>query len=192
MNYFKRLPLFPALVMCILSVSILHQPLQADNDEPLSAVKTMIGLIRYNRDDRALEYIDLDGMTRYLLGNSYDQASAEQKQRFTELLGEYISLSAFPKAREYFNDVDLSYDAPGEVDDRVHIRSAILYSGNEQLTFTWVMADTDDGYRVIDFLDAEGNSQMQTNKEKAVQPLLQQKGIPGVIAALETAVNRLK
>src|SRR5512135_1147792 len=81
---------------------------------PLNSIKKMVGYIRFSEKkpeyaDRALQFVDMDGITHYLLGSYYSKATAEQRDQFRSLLQQYIKLRAFPQALHYFQKVDISY-----------------------------------------------------------------------------------
>ncbi len=163
---------------------------EGDGKAALAAVKKMVGFIRYEKNDLALKQVGLVPVSEYLMGSYYSKATAEQRSRFQELLGEYVELRAFPLALKYFKDIDLSYDEPVVKGDAVHVRSSLLYSGSEQLVFTWVLAEHDGKYVVTDFLDASNKSSMKTNRDKQIQPVLKQKGVAGLIKQMEQVVEK--
>jgi hypothetical protein len=63
-------------------------------------------------------------------------------------------------------------DARGELESHVHCRIAV-----HRLTVENV---------------PQGAATMQTNKDRQVQPTLKAKGIPGLLATMEGAVNQVK
>jgi ABC-type transporter MlaC component len=76
--------------------------------------------------------------------------------------------------------------------DKARVQSSVVYAGSERLTFSWVLTRVGDNYVITDFLDEKGTSTMQTNKDRQVQPTLKAKGIPGLLATMEGAVNQVK
>lgn len=157
-----------------------------DADHPaLSVVKRLVGQIRYNRDERALEAIGLEPISRYLLGAAYAGASAEDRARFQALLGDYIRLNAFPTARQYFKDIDINYEAPVESGDITRIRSSIVYAGADRVSFTWVLTRVNGRYVITDFLDSRGQSSMASSRDRQVQPLLRSGGMPALLAKMQ-------
>ena len=180
-------------VVGILGATLLT-PVQAapDVDDALSSVKKMVGLIRYGKNDLALKSIGLPQATAYLMGSYHGQATLDQLGQIEGLLGEYLKVSAFPLARKYFEDIDLSYDKPVVKGDAVHIRASLLYGGSEQIKFTWVVVESDGEYVVTDFLDDRNQSSLKASRDKQIQKVLQRKGIPGLIKAMETAVEKAR
>jgi ABC-type transporter MlaC component len=164
-----------------------------DADHPaLTVVKRLVGQIRYNRDERALEAIGLEPISRYLLGASYASASAEERTRFQGLLGDYIRLNAFPTARSYFKDIDISYEAPVESADTTRIRSSIVYAGAERVSFTWVLTRVNGRYVITDFLDGRGQSSMASSRDRQVQPLLRSGGMSALLAKMQELKTQLE
>jgi ABC-type transporter MlaC component len=179
-------------ILLLVSVASLTAETAADGKAALATVKKLVGFIRYEKNDLALRQVGLEPVSQYLLGGYYEQASAEQKARFQSLLGEYIELRAFPLALKYFKDIDLSYDEPAVQGDSVRIRSSLLYGGSEQVVFTWVLAEHAGQYVITDFLDQRGVSSMQVNRDKQIQPVLKQKGVPGLLQQMEQVVAQAR
>lgn len=164
-----------------------------DADHPaLTVVKRLVGQIRYNRDDRALESIGLEPISRYLLGASYAGASAEERARFQALLGDYIRLNAFPTARSYFKDIDINYEAPVESGDTARIRSSIVYAGADRASFTWVLTRVNGRYVITDFLDSRGQSSMASSRDRQIQPLLRSGGMSALLAKMQELKAQLE
>ncbi len=184
----------------LIALAVFHGlvPLQASpSSEALKSVKRMVSYIRYSEtkpvySDRALDLIDFDAISRYLLDSSYESASVQQKQRFKELLREYIRLNAFPRAVQYFKDIDLTYDAPVQKNDSVHIHSSLLYGASERIHFTWVLEKQKKGFRIVDVLNENHVSSMQLNRDKQVQPLLKKRGLDGLLDQFEKIVESLR
>ncbi len=164
-----------------------------DADHPsVSAVRRLVGFIRYERDDRALQLIATDDLARQLLGPDYERATPAQRTQFVSLLGDYIRLNAFPTARRYFADIDISYGAPVIQGAKVRIPSSIVYAGSERLQFSWVLEQKNGQYQVVDFLNGQGVSSMQSSRDRQVRPLLRQGGIEAVNKKLGELVEELR
>lgn len=167
-------------------------PVAADGTAALTSVKKLVGFIRYEKNDKALEQVGLDAISEFLMGSYYTKATPEQKSRVSDLMGEYIELQAFPLALKYFKDIDLAYDEPKEQGKDVHIRSTLLYAGSERVVFTWVLTEVGGEWVVTDFLDERGVSSMKASRDKQIQPVLKKSGVDGLIAQLEKVVAKLR
>lgn len=186
----KRILMIFAIVGLILSS--VPVAAEADGKAALSTVKKLVGFIRYEKNDLALKQVGLVPVSRFLMGDYYDQATPDQRARFQALLGEYVELRAFPLALKYFKDIDLSYDEPVVKGEQVLVRSSLLYAGSEQVVFTWVLEEYEGQYTIVDFLDNGGKSSMTTNRDKQIQPVLKQKGVAGMIAQMEQVVAKAR
>lgn len=199
--------LFQAGLALLLSAAALASTACSSSGEPLPggaagggesghpsliAVKRLVGFIRYERDDRALELIGREAITDYLLGASASSASAAQKTQFQELLGEYLKLKAFPTARGYFEDIDLAYAEPVVDGKTARIRSSIVYAGSERLSFTWVLTEIKGNWLVTDFLNDRGQSTMQSSRDQQIQPILRREGMDGLLKRFESIVADLR
>ncbi|HNJ32846.1 MAG TPA: ABC transporter substrate-binding protein [Leptospiraceae bacterium] len=169
----------------------------------IAPIKKLIGSVRYSEkastpaekktlEDRALEYIGSAQMADFLLGDFSAKATPEQKEKFASQIREYTRYKAFPLVNKYFKDIDLTYEPPVINGDKARVQSSVVYAGSERLTFSWVLTRVGDNYVITDFLDEKGTSTMQTNKDRQVQPTLKAKGIPGLLATMEGAVNQVK
>lgn len=185
--------LLSAGVMPLFSPPAAESPAgEEDGRKSVLTIRKMLASIRLKKYDRALGYIGLQEMTRYLLDRNYEKLTSEQSAKFQKLLGEYIRLRAFPLAIKYIGNLDVSYDKPQAKEGNIHVRSSVIYRGSERLIFTWVLTKRGDDYVITDFISVTGESSMEKNRDKQVLPIYRKRGATGLIKTLERAVNKLK
>ena len=157
----------------------------------LATLKRLIASVRLTKNRKALSYIVLGEMSRYLLGKYHKKFTPGQKTRFQSLLGEYIELRSFPKVLQYIKSIGLSYGKPKFKNGRVYVKSSLVYANAERAQFTWVLAKVGEKYLITDLIFA-GKSSMKTQRDRAIQPLYKRKGARGLIRALEKSVKKLR
>lgn len=182
------------MIIAVAALVLGSGPIAAETDTKaaLSAVKKLVGFIRFEKNDLALKQVGLVPISRFLMGSYYDRATPEQQTRFQTLLGEYVELRAFPLALKYFKDIDLSYEEPVIKGRQVLIRSSLLYAGSEQVMFTWVLEQHDGQYTIVDILDNGGKSSILTNRDKQIQPVLKKNGVAGLLTQMEKVVAKAR
>lgn len=163
-----------------------------EGEKAIATVRKLIASVRLKANEKALGFVGLEQMCGYLLDKDYDKLTPEQKQKFQKLLGEYIELRAFPLAIQYIGKVDLSYDKPVFKENKVHVKSSVVYRGSERLVFTWVLTKVGENYLITDFLTIKGNSSLETSRDKQVQPVYKKQGAEGLLKTLEAAVKKLR
>ncbi len=185
--------LAPVLLLAMLPFS--GAPVAAAELEGKPAIRTVKRLlvsIRLKKDDKALTYVNLDAMGKYLLGKYHGKFKPGQKQRFEKSLGEYMQLRAFPWARKNIGRVGLSYDKPEIKGNRVHVRSSLVYAGAERITFTWVIGKFDGRYMVTDVLNIKGESSLKASRDRQIIPVYRKRGAEGLLRTMERVVKKLR
>ena len=164
---------------------------EAAGKQATATVRKMLAAVRLKKYDYALKFVGVEEMTRFLMDRHFDKLSQAERTRFRALLGSYIKKRGFPLATRYIGSVGLSYDRPLFKDGRVHIKSSIVYSGAERLVFTWILQKAGSEYRVVDFLNADGESSLSKSRDTQILPVYQKLGARGMLDKLEGAVSRL-
>lgn len=163
-----------------------------EGEKATAVVRKMLAAVRLQKFDHALRYVGLAEMARYLLDKHHKDFAEAQLQRFQRLLGEYIKKRGFPLANKYIGRVGLSYDKAVMKDERIHVRSSIVYSGSERLVFTWILKKGESEYQVVDFLDVDGNSSLKKSRDEQILPTYRKRGAKGLLDTLERTVKSLK
>lgn len=165
---------------------------EVEGKQATAIVRRMLAAVRLEKFDHALKYVGVEDMARFLMDRHYAELTEPQRGRLAELLGQYIKKRGFPMANRYIGRVGLSYDRPAFVKGRVHIKSSIVYSGAERLVFTWILQKSGKEYRVVDFLDATGNSSLTKSRDTQILPVYRKRGAAGVLDSLDRVVKSLK
>lgn len=149
--------------------------------------KKVIALI----ETKVLPHFSFDAMTSSAVGRSWNKASAEQKARLTEefktlLVRTYSSaLSAYSNQKFDFRPLRAK---PTDTDVTVNVR--ILQSGTEPVTIDYDMEKRPTGWKVWDV--RIGGISLVSNYRTEFDNLVREKGIDGLIKALQAKNNSLE
>jgi len=149
--------------------------------------KKVIALV----ETKVLPHFNFDAMTSSAVGRSWNKASAEQKARLTEefktlLVRTYSSaLSAYSNQKFDFRPLRAK---PADTDVTVNVR--ILQSGTEPVTIDYDMEKRPTGWKVWDV--RIGGISLVSNYRTEFDNLVREKGIDGLIKALQAKNNSLE
>ncbi|PNV75252.1 toluene tolerance protein Ttg2D [Leptospira inadai serovar Lyme] len=155
-------------------------------ESSLSAVKKLVGFIRYKKNDKALALIHVGRFSESLIGAS--KFSSAERKEFEDAIAEYIVNKAFPIAVKYFDKIDITYEKPILKDKRIRIGSSILYKGSDQVSFAWILSEIDGNWYITDF-ETEGKLATDINRTKNIEPSLKKNGVKGTIALVQKAAK---
>ncbi|PJZ47952.1 ABC transporter substrate-binding protein [Leptospira saintgironsiae] len=191
--------LYQILLFCLLSSGFLFaQDSQTTNEtqttspevsaeeQTLSAVKKLIGFIRYKKNDKAIALIHVGKFSEKLIGDH--KISAAERKEFEEAISEYIVNKAFPIALKYFDKIDITYDKPAVNGKQARIGSSILYKGSDQIKFAWILSESEGAWYISDF-ETEGKLATEINRTKNIEPSIKKNGIKGTISLIQKAAK---
>lgn len=195
-NKIINYPVFLAamLMSFLLAMPASAQDLSADLDGNLAirTVKKLLVSIRLNKNDKALAYMNLNEMSKYLLGQNYTKLNQKQQSHFESSLGKIIQLKAFPWARKNIGSIGLSYDKPVIKKNRVHVLSTLVYAGKERISFTWVLGKFADNYLVTDVLNIKGQSSLKESRDRQIIPVYKKRGAKGLLERMDSVIQKLQ
>ncbi|WP_061206145.1 toluene tolerance protein [Leptospira santarosai] len=154
----------------------------SDEEQIVSTVKKLIGLIRYKKNDKAIALIHVKQFSNQLLRSSGKIGDSDRKE-FEEAIGEFIVHRSFPIAHKYFDKIDINYEKPVLKGDNATLASSIIWNGSERITFSWILTKLEGSWYVTDFLN-EGKYASETNRIKSVDPSIKKNGIKQTIALI--------
>lgn len=164
----------------------------ANPDDPIRIVQKMLVSIRLNKTDMALTFIGTNEIASYLLDSHYKELTETQKKQFTDLIGEYIKLRAFPLAIKYISDIGISYDKPSTKNNKIYLKSSVVYNNSEKLLFTWVLKKQNEKLLIVDFLNEQNQSSMKKNRDLQILPSYRKRGAVEFLNNFEKVVEKLK
>ena len=140
----------------------------------------------------ALSFIGTEEIASYLLDTHYKELSEAQKKQFIALLGEYIKVRAFPLAIKYISDIGISYDKPTTKNNKIYLKSSVVYNNSEKLLFTWVLKKRKEKLLIVDFLNEQNESSMKNNRDLQILPSYRKRGAVEFLNNFEKIVEKLK
>jgi phospholipid transport system substrate-binding protein len=171
-------------VVGIWLISILLPPSStAANESPRPAeavVRQMIDSIRKLRTttDRAsriklISSIDdslaLDSLSQQALGAEWGKLDTDQRDQFLHLIRELLEKLAYPKASEFFADLDVQYGNEHPQGARRIVPTTVKRSDGGAVSITYVLQRTHGQWRVVDInLDGQSLADSVTGQIQAV------------------------
>ncbi|MCE9499368.1 MAG: ABC transporter substrate-binding protein [Leptospira sp.] len=178
------LSILTIVVLSFNSISAQEKETPATPEEnAISAVKKLIGYIRFKKNDKAIEMVDTKAFSKALLKNHSNVSEADFKE-FEESIKEYIIAKSFPIALKYFEKIDINYEKPVIKGKEAIVASSILYQGSEKITFSWVLSEDKGNFLISDFI-TEGKRVTEVNRTKQIDPLLKKKGMKELISTMK-------
>jgi phospholipid transport system substrate-binding protein len=134
--------------------------------------------------------VDIDWIAQFVLGNSWRNATEEQRARYTKLYRNYLTnvyVSTYAESPDKkITDIKIL----GVVDaanDRFSVRTNIALSNADSIRVDYLVARKGDGYKIID-VSIEGVSLLSTHRAEFGR-IAGVGGIDSVIKALENQGN---
>lgn len=160
-----------------------------------TAVKGLVGAIRYGKDAAAQKRLGVETMAKSLLGATYERMDAQDRGHFVRGLGELLVADSFPRGREMFHYLDaLLFGAPARVGDQLHLPCTIVVHRElkkVEIPVTWVLGREDSAWKVVDIV-AQNESTLAGIREEEVGPLMKDGGVPKLLQTLDARLARVK
>jgi phospholipid transport system substrate-binding protein len=134
--------------------------------------------------DLSQNYLDLDALARYTLGDYRDKATTSEKDDFNKLFKEYFIKNIYSKLND-FADQELQILDSKKINENNIIVSTKIFSKKDvqEINVDWRIYTKDSKLLARDLV-VEGLSLARTQKEEFAS-IIASKGFVGVISALE-------
>jgi ABC-type transporter MlaC component len=163
------------IVYCIFFVGILSA------DSSLPTVKKLVGLIRFKKNEQAIELIDVKTFSKNLFKQHWEKLDPKDQDEFIEAMSIYIKNKPFVTAREYFDKIDINYAKPKTKGKSIEIPSSIIYKGSDKINFSWVLSEESGKMKIVDFIDPKGSLASEQFGTTQIIPNYEKKGIKELI-----------
>ncbi|AXY73725.1 ABC transporter substrate-binding protein [Paraflavitalea soli] len=152
-------------------------------------VKTVVTLIRKGNDGQVFKQVDMNSVSRYLLGDYYGKATKEQLTEFNSLFQTVFSKIAFPRIRENFKELSsIAYETPKVEGTRAQVGSTIFIKHPlkmQEMKLKYILGKTTNGWKLTD-VTILGDSMMESIRDDQVRPLLAAGGMEKLLGELRT------
>lgn len=137
-----------------------------------------------------LNMVDVPFVAKFVLGNAWRNADAEQRERYTALYGKYLTkmyISNFAQNRDRkVRDIKVLGIADSQP-QRYMVRTEIALSTDEDIHVDYVVSEQNNLHQIID-ISIEGVSLLASHRAEFSQ-IAASKGVDGVIVELERRVK---
>ena len=144
------------------------------------AVKTLVGAVRYSKDDLALKKVDGRAQGEFLLGDRWASGTDGQRAEFSKLFPQLFGAIAFPRIRKNFEHLEtILYDKPKVSGDRAELSSTLVIlhpAKKQELKATYVLRKRDKAWKVVDVTVAPSPSMLTTLRDDQVGPIFAEGG----------------
>lgn len=135
--------------------------------------------------------VDVNWIARFVLGSTWNKASAEQRKEYTELYRTYLAntyVSDFAEDYEKrISDIKIVGIKNGS-DSRFTVNTEMALADANVMKVDYLVSDTAGKYKVIDII-IEGVSLLSTHRSEFAA-LAADRGVDAVIAKLQQAISR--
>jgi phospholipid transport system substrate-binding protein len=173
----------------------------AANEDPAAAetvVRHMIDLIRklrttadQTRRNKLISSINdslaLDSLSQQALGAEWGKLDRAARDQFLHLIRELLEKLAYPKASEFFADLDVQYGQEQAQGARQIVPTTVKRSEGGAVSITYVLQRTHGQWRVVDInLDGQSLAQSVTGQ---IQAVLRQGSYQSLIAQMKARLR---
>lgn len=183
----------------VLLLGLASGPAQAKGAKALEKpVKTLISAVRYDKDALALKFLAGDPQGEYLLGDTWNEATPQQRAEFVKLFHGLFSAIAFPKIRENFEHLStILYDAPKMDGDHATLGSTLVILHplkKQELKVRYDLVKAKSGWKVLDVtvLGTGGKSMLTEIRDDQVKPILAEGGIDHLLSLMKERLAQVK
>jgi phospholipid transport system substrate-binding protein len=183
-------------LLAVLFCTSLALPARANDLE--KPVKTLVGAVRYAKDDLALKQLDGEAQGTMLLGAEWSKGSADQRKEFSQLFNQLFSGMAFPKIRESLQHLETSlFDKPVVDGDKGSVNGTLVILHplkKQEMKVKFDLHKLGGAWKIVDVtvLGTASPSMLTGIRDEQVQPLLKQGGWERLLGAMRDRAAKLK
>lgn len=184
------------LLLALLQTSLLTVRAQSKaSSEIVTPVKKLVVQVRTGKDAQALKQMDMESISRYLLGDYHAKATQQQLSEFASLFQVIFSKIAFPKVRENLKDLaSITYEEPQVNGSETTVASMVVIDNplkKQEIKLKYTMVKTLKGWKVKD-VAVLGDSMLKGIRDDQMRPLLVAGGIEHLLQEMREKKNELR
>lgn len=158
-------------------------------------LKSLVGAIRYGKDDLAAKQVSFAGMAKGLLGDDLGKFSAAEQTEIGKGLETIIRAVSFPRGKEMFKHLDaMLYDSARQEGDTARVKSTVVVHHElkkAEIVIDWVLVKEGNTWKVLDTVML-GESTLASLRDQQVKPLVAEGGPAAVMQALRAKVAEVQ
>ena len=194
-----RIAILVVVGIWLITVLPLSAASATENPRPAEAVvRQMIDSIRKLRttEDRAMriklissidDSLALDSLSQQALGAEWGKLDGAQRDQFVNLIRELLEKLAYPKASEFFADLDVQFGHEQAQGARRIVPTTVKRSEGGGVSITYVLQRTHGQWQVVDInLDGQSLAQSVTGQ---IQAVLRQGSYQGLIDQMKARLR---
>ncbi|MBI5184174.1 MAG: ABC transporter substrate-binding protein [Nitrospinae bacterium] len=118
--------------------------------------------------DEANSLVDIQGLSRWSLGEYWDQRSKEEKKQFEELFGKIFKNVAYPKSGKFFRDLEVAFDREKTKGEEASISTTITHRKEGEIEIEYKLRPVNGKWLIYDVI-MDGVSLGRNLKNKFLQ-----------------------
>ena len=158
-------------------------------------LKETLESIRYEKDELAIASFAIEAQGQRLLGETWNQATEEQKKSFVESFSVIFRKIAFSKIRsnlKYLEDTVIGETQTENGVTRQKITLVILHElKKEEIVIHFEMQPIHKEWKIVDIQVEKEDSFVKKIREDQILPILKQDGLDGLIKALKERAGQI-
>jgi phospholipid transport system substrate-binding protein len=194
-----RIAILVVVGIWLITILPLSAASATENPRPAEAVvRQMIDSIRKLRttEDRAMriklissidDSLALDSLSQQALGAEWGKLDGAQRDQFVNLIRELLEKLAYPRASEFFADLDVQFGHEQAQGARRIVPTTVKRSEGGAVSITYVLQRTHGQWQVVDInLDGQSLAQSVTGQ---IQAVLRQGSYQGLIDQMKARLR---
>lgn len=118
--------------------------------------------------EEANSLVDIQGLSRWSLGEYWDQRSKEEKKQFEELFGKIFKNVAYPKSGKFFRDLEVAFDREKTKGEEASISTTITHRKEGEIEIEYKLRPVNGKWLIYDVI-MDGVSLGRNLKNKFIQ-----------------------
>ncbi len=161
-------------------------------------VKTLVGAVRYGKDDVALKQMDGDAQGAVMLGAEWGKATAEQRKEFATLFHGLFAAMAFPRIKENLEHLETTlFEKPAVEGEKAGISGTLVILHplkKQELKVKFDAHKSGGAWKVVDvtLVGTGSPSMLSSIRDEQVQPLFKAGGWDKLLGAMRDRLAQLK
>jgi ABC-type transporter MlaC component len=185
---------FMTAALTVLLPALAHADAATDKATQ-KTLKSLVGAIRYGKDDLAAKQVAFPQMAKTLLADDWQKLSPAEQTELSKGLETLVRALSFPKGKDMFQYLDaVLYESARVEGDTAKVKSTVVVHRDlkkAEIIIDWVLANDGGTWKVLDTIML-GESTLLGLRNEQVKPLLAEGGTAAVMKAVREKVAEVK
>ena len=178
-------------ILTVLAVAVSVQVMASDSTDVSTTIKTILNSIRYGKHDNAIKLVDIESVSKTLMGKNWDKMSPAEKSEFMKNIEILIRKISFPEGEKLFKHLDtVKYGKPVIKGSKARCKATIVVYKDykkEENAIDFELVKINGQWKVVEMYILE-EGVFDGIYQDEIKPVLKKGGIPAVLDAVRKKV----